>query len=172
MEAKRVPGASRAGPKVIAFAAPSGTGKTTLICSLIEQLRADGQRVGAIKSDAHRVELDTPGKDTHRMRKSGSEATALVSRDQIAFFRDAPGRELPLDQIVALFFSDLDFVLAEGFRSHGHPTLVVRRSGVEMEGWQWPSNVAAVVSDTPHEGLPVFALDDVSGIAAFLRDLS
>jgi molybdopterin-guanine dinucleotide biosynthesis protein MobB len=161
------------GPRLVAFAAPSGTGKTTLICSLIEELRAQGLRVGAIKSDAHRVELDTPGKDTHRMRKSGSLATALVSRDQIAFFRDGPGRDLPLEEIVALFFRDLDLVIAEGFRSHRCPTLVVRRSGVSMEGWQWPGDVVAIVSDTPEMpgDLPRFALDDVAGIARFLRDL-
>ena len=155
-------------PRIFAFAAPSGTGKTTLICALIEHLRAQGHRVGAIKSDAHRVELDRPGKDTHRMRKAGSEATALVSRDQIAVFRDSPGDETSLEEIVHVFFADMDFVLAEGFRSHGHPTLVVRRRGIDFEGWTWPGNVVALVSDTPHDALPVFAFDDVAGIADFL----
>lgn len=153
---------------LVAFAAPSGTGKTTLISRLIPELRARGHRVGAVKSDAHRVELDTPGKDTHRLRDSGSEVTALVSRDQIAIFRDAPGPEIPLSEIVELCFSDLDFVLAEGFRSQGYPTIVVRRQGIDMTDWTWPGKLLAVVSDAEHEGAPRFALDDIAGIADFL----
>ncbi|MGH0032387.1 MAG: molybdopterin-guanine dinucleotide biosynthesis protein B [Myxococcota bacterium] len=159
-------------PRIFAFAAPSGTGKTTLVCALIERLKALGHSVGAIKSDAHRVQLDTPGKDTHRMRKAGSATTALVSRDQIAVFRDAPGGETSLEEIVRVFFSDVDFVLAEGFRSHGHPTVVVRRRGIDFEGWTWPANVVALASDVPGDGrddLPVFDLDDVDAIADFVR---
>lgn len=151
-------------PTVVAFAAPSGTGKTTLICKLLETLRARGHRVGAIKSDAHRVELDEPGKDTHRMRESGAETTALVSRDQVAIFRDVPGQEFPLAGIVELFFTDMDIVLAEGFRSHDFPTIVLRRREISLEGWAWPSGVVAVVSDSPHDGAPVIALDDVAGL--------
>jgi len=159
-------------PFVIAFAAPSGTGKTTLICALVEELKARGRRVGAIKSHAHRVELDKPGKDTHRMRTAGSETTALVSRDQIAVFRDSSANEARLEDIVAVFFRDLEIVLAEGFRGHGYPTVVVRRSGVEIRTWEWPADVVAVVSDTPHDGVPLFGLDDVGAIADFVCHLS
>ena len=160
-------------PAVVAFAAPSGTGKTTLLVKVLEHLKASGQRVGAVKSDAHRVELDKPGKDTHRMRDAGAEVTGLVSQDQIAIFRDAPGPELRLAHMIEVFFSHLDLVLAEGFRSQGYPTIVVCREGVDMKGWEWPSNVVAIVSDAPADDAhPTFAFDDVAGIAAFVRDLA
>ena len=158
-------------PTVVAFAAPSGTGKTTLLTRVIDRLVADGLAVGAVKSDAHRVELDTPGKDTHRMRTSGAATTALVSRDQIAVFRDAPGEPVPLTKLVEVFFADMDLVLAEGFRSHGVPTLVVRREGVSFEGWRWPEQVCAIVGGEPEGELPWFALDDVDGVAAFVKQL-
>ena len=125
------------GPTVLSFAAPSGTGKTTLLCAVIEALKARGHRVGAIKGDAHGVELDTPGKDTHRMRAAGARTTALVSRDQIAVFRDEAAERVPLRLIVDAFFGDHDFVLAEGFRSHGLPTVVINgkyRTSASMAG--------------------------------------
>jgi len=161
-------------PHLIAFAAPSGTGKTTLICRLVEALRERGLRVGTLKSDAHRVELDTPGKDTHRMRKSGSETTAIVSRDQIAVFRDAPGPAIPVEAVVELFFGGLDLVLAEGFRERDLPTIVVRREAVSSDGWRPPRRVIATVSDAGEDGAldpqgpPGFALDDIAGIADFI----
>jgi molybdopterin-guanine dinucleotide biosynthesis protein B len=122
--------------------------------------------VGAIKSDAHGVELDTPGTDTHRMRKGGAETTALVSSGQLAVFRDGARHEVPLSKLIEVFFSDLDFVLLEGFRSHTYPTIVVRRAGVDMEGWREPANVVAIASDVElEEGATVLALDDTEGIA-------
>lgn len=156
-------------PAIVAIAAPSGAGKTTLIEALIQRLRARGLRVGAIKSDAHRVELDTPGKDTHRMRESGAEVTALVSRDQIAVFRDAPGPEIPLAGIVQVFFSHLDVVIAEGFRSQDVQTIVVRRKGVSMDGWGWPRDVLAVASDDGgRDGFVTLDLNDPDAIARFV----
>jgi len=155
-------------PTVVAFAAPSGTGKTTLVTALIARLKAQGHRVGAVKSDAHGVELDTPGKDTHRMRESGAETTALLSRDQIAIFRDGHSEPVPLQRIVDVFFSDLDFVIAEGFRNHRVPTIVVRREGVDFTDWKWPDEVCAIVSDRPETGMPSFGLEDIEGIASFV----
>jgi molybdopterin-guanine dinucleotide biosynthesis protein MobB len=168
--AYRVPEPPRR-PPIVAIAAPSGSGKTTLIEALIRKLGERGLRVGAIKSDAHRVELDRPGKDTHRMRSGGAEVTALLARNQVAVFQDAPGRETRLDEIVDLFFPHLDLVLAEGFRSRDLPTIVVRRQGVEARAWQWPSDVIAVATDaggeTPAERLD---LNDVDAIADFVCD--
>jgi molybdopterin-guanine dinucleotide biosynthesis protein len=57
-------------------------------------------------------------------------------------------------------------VLLEGFRSHTYPTIVVRRAGVDMEGWREPANVVAIASDVElEEGATVLALDDTEGIA-------
>ena len=43
---------------VIAFAAYSGTGKTTLIEQLIPRLRAKGLQLAVIKHDGHRFDID------------------------------------------------------------------------------------------------------------------
>ncbi len=154
---------------MVAFAAPSGTGKTTLIEKLVPHLKARGLRVGVIKSDAHGVELDTPGKDTHRFRQAGSETTALVSRDQLAIFCDETPRDFPIESLIELFFADLDVVLLEGFRSHDFPTIVVRRGGVDMGDWRWPKNVLAVASDgTGNESHTSVPLDDLEAIGALV----
>ncbi len=160
-------------PRIFSIAAPSGTGKTTLITRLLEHLRTRGVRVGAVKSDAHGVDLDTEGKDTHRMRSAGAETTGLISRDQIAIFRDPAKPEVSLEKLIDLFFSDLDIVIAEGFRSHGFPTVVVRRTGIDRSGWKMPADVIASVVDDEEiriEGLPAFAFDDLEKLASFLLD--
>lgn len=162
----------------MAFAAPSGTGKTTLIESVLRILKQGGLRVGAIKSDAHGVELDTPGKDTHRMRQAGAETTALVSSNQLAIFFDTAAPETPaLSKLVEVFFSDVDVVLLEGFRRHGYPTVVVQREGVDSQGWRWPEKVLAIATDIDPSArvapadVPSIGLDDPAGIAALVRGL-
>ena len=144
-------GQSERSPVMVAFAAPSGSGKTTLIEKLIRELAARGLRVGAVKSDAHRVELDRPGKDTHRMREGGAQVTALVSKDQIAVFRDVEGPAFELEDLVRLFFPAVDVIVAEGFRSRGLPTVVVCRKGVSRDEWTWPREVIAVATDHDEE---------------------
>lgn len=70
---------SRLAP-IIAFAAPSGTGKTTLLEGVIRALVARGNRVAVLKSDAHRVVLDKPGKDSWRFSEAGAASVAVLSR--------------------------------------------------------------------------------------------
>ena len=66
---------------VIAFAAYSGTGKTTLIEQIILKLKARNYRLAVIKHDAHRFEIDKEGKDSCILR----EEPFVYARDSIEF---------------------------------------------------------------------------------------
>lgn len=50
---------------LLAFAAWSGTGKTTLLKKLIPALCARGIRPGLIKHTHHDMDVDKPGKDSY-----------------------------------------------------------------------------------------------------------
>lgn len=157
-------------PPIVVFVAPSGTGKTTLLEGVIRELSTRGVRVAVVKHHAHRVELDTPGKDTWRLRRAGSITTVLAGREQIGVF-DAQGPVMPLRRIVGTFVADADLVLAEGFGSSGEPAVWVRRKGAPPSPeWVPPENLVAVVSD--HEiatDLPRLRLDDPRAVADFLE---
>jgi molybdopterin-guanine dinucleotide biosynthesis protein B len=49
---------------IVAIVGVSGAGKTTLIETLVPELRGRGHRVGTLKHDAHDFEIDRPGKDS------------------------------------------------------------------------------------------------------------
>ena len=123
---------------MISFVAPSGTGKTTLVEQVISQLTATGLRVAGVKHDAHRIELDTEGKDSWRMRKAGAD-TLLVGANQLAWMSDATASP-PLEQLIAVFFSDADIVIVEGYRSAGLPTVLVERGDVSDPTWHRPTS--------------------------------
>lgn len=64
---------------ILGIAAYSGTGKTTLLRQVIPLLGQCGIRVGMIKHAHHKLEIDTPGKDSYELRKSGADQVLVAS---------------------------------------------------------------------------------------------
>ena len=59
------------GIPVVAFAGYSGSGKTTLIEALLPCLRRRGLRVAVVKHDAHRFDVDRPGRTPGALPRPG-----------------------------------------------------------------------------------------------------
>ena len=145
-------------PPMISFVAPSGTGKTTLVEQVISSLIAKGLDVAGVKHDAHRIELDTEGKDSWRMRKAGADAL-LVGANQLAWMSDrspAPN----LDQLVRLFFPDADLVIVEGYRSAGLPTILVERPDVADPTWHRPTSQVLATVHPSQTDLAIRVVED------------
>ena len=75
---------------VIAVAAWSGTGKTTLLERLIPVLKERGLRVCVMKHDAHEFEVDRVGKDSWRMTRAGADVTILTNGAHAAILENRP----------------------------------------------------------------------------------
>ncbi len=136
-------------PPMVSFVAPSGTGKTTLVEAVVATLIRRGWRVGAVKHDAHRIELDTEGKDSWRLRKAGAE-TLLVGVNQLAWMSDDAASP-PLADLVRLFYANHDIVIVEGYRSAGLPTILVERPEVADATWHRPDPHVVLATVHPSE---------------------
>jgi molybdopterin-guanine dinucleotide biosynthesis protein MobB len=111
-------------PPVLGIAGHSGAGKTTLIEALLPRLGARGWRVGVLKHDAHRLELDRDGKDTARFYAAGAAAICAHDGTQ-SFVRSRSAGPIPLDDALAGLPADLDLVLVEGHKDAPIPRLVL-----------------------------------------------
>ena len=116
--------------KAIVIAGQRGVGKTTLIEALISRLRDQGS-VGTVKSIHHDIEIDEPGKDTHRHRTAGAETVVGIT-PSLTFEITPEGKhsdasaERPLNQTLAnLADASVDYVLIEGFETASLPTITV-----------------------------------------------
>lgn len=149
-----------------AFAAYSGTGKTTLLEKVVREIKAHGLRVCVIKQDAHRIEIDKEGKDSWRFAKAGADMTIVSGKEKTAVIEH---RERTLQQNLTMVH-DVDVILVEGYKNEGIEQIGICRKGTGA-GLPAPAQryIAIVTDDETLEAdVPRFALDDAAGVAAFI----
>ncbi len=130
-------------------------GKTTLFTELVEELSANGHRVGTIKHTHHQHELDLPGKDSFRHRQAGAVVSGILSRSMNAMFwpvdpSSTAEQETRYDTFAPMF-SDCDLVLVEGDTQTSAAKIEVWRQtlGTPPLAEADPSIIAVVTHDTP-----------------------
>lgn len=158
---------------LLAIAAWSGTGKTTLLKKLIPALCERGIHPGLIKHTHHNMDIDTPGKDSYELRKAGAAQTMVASQQRWALMTETPEEKaLDLDYLVGrMDHSSLDLVLVEGFKQEEIAKIVLFRSGAghEIDELLMDEYVIAVASDVPLAvDVPVLDLDDIGEMVEFI----
>ena len=162
-------------PYAIAIVGNSGAGKTTLLERLIPALKGKGLRVGVVKHDAHRFDIDHPGKDSHRLTAAGADTMMITSADKLAMVKRHAGSP-PIEELLERYFTDMDLVLVEGFRGSSLPKIEVHRKAFRgtliCRGERNDPGLAAVASDEPLDlDVPVLDLNDPAAIAEFIASL-
>lgn len=159
--------------KVVSFVAKSGTGKTTLLEKVIAQLKERGYRLGVIKHDAHRFDIDHPGKDSYRLTAAGADTMLISSPEKLAMVKKhaaAPS----LEQLLATYFNDVDLVITEGFKNSSMPKIEINRqersTTLLCRGEEHDPTLVAVASDAKLElDVPVLDLNDAEAVADFVE---
>lgn len=158
---------------LLAIAAWSGTGKTTLLKQLIPELCQRGIRPGLIKHTHHNMDVDKPGKDSYELRKAGAAQTLVASKQRWALMTETPEEE-ELDLVFLasrMDASTLDLILVEGFKHEEIAKIVLFRedAGHKPEDLVIDAHVIAVASDISLSlDVPLLDINDVEGIADFV----
>jgi len=161
-------------PKAVSFVAKSGTGKTTLLEQVIAELKKHRHRVGVIKHDAHRFDIDHPGKDSHRLTQAGADTMLISSPEKLAVVKRHEAAPA-IEELIATYFNDVDIVLTEGFKKGNLPKIEVHRrersATLLCRGEEHDPTLIAVASDEPLElDVPVLDLNDPVQVARFVEE--
>jgi len=133
--------------RVFAVTGYSGTGKTTLVESIIRALVNDGYSVATIKSSKHQAGLEE-GSDTWKHMRAGASLAIFMgpSTELISFKKRLSAAEL-------VELSKQDFLIVEGMKSSNLPKFWCLGSS-EILHDEIPQNTWAIVSWTEEAALP------------------
>lgn len=166
---------------VLGFAAYSGTGKTTLLESLLPKLTDLGLRVGVFKHAHHDFDVDKPGKDSYRLRKAGANQMLIASRNRHVLMTETPEQEANFFALLDHFdTTSLDLILVEGCKNLSFPKIELHREEVGKP-WLHPhdSNIIAIASDSRSlengalkSNLPHVSINDLDAICKLITSFA
>lgn len=151
-----------------------GAGKTTLVAELVRYFTGQGLCAGTLKHSSHAYELDRPGKDSHVHRHAGASPAAMVNAEMAALYFPASDLTRP-EKLIQTYYCHADLVLIEGWISGPYPKIEIWRQCVDKPPlFTNAEKVCALVcdrapADTEKPCPPVFALEDIPGLAGFIR---
>ncbi|MPW24727.1 molybdopterin-guanine dinucleotide biosynthesis protein B [Alkalibaculum sp. M08DMB] len=137
---------------VISIVGRSNSGKTTLIENIIPIFKERNLRVGTIKHDAHRFDIDHEGKDTWRMAQSGADKVLISSKDKIAMI-EKPIEEKSIHELIQEHFQHVDIVITEGYKQSNIPKIEVIRFNLPIIPKS--NNLIGIVDNRIEENNPI-----------------
>lgn len=160
-------------PFILGFVGFSGAGKTTILTKVIQQLKAKGYAIAAIKHSHHHFDIDRPGKDSFRLREAGADQVIIGSKHRFALMVELnqgkePNLKILLNQ---LNINELDFIFIEGFKHESFPKIEVHRPelGHPLLAPTDTDIIAIATNQTSFAtNKTILSLDDPTEIVAFI----
>lgn len=159
-------------PKIFVIAGVKNSGKTTLICRLLEIFSKMGFKVATIKHDGHDFDADVPGTDTYRHFHAGAYGTAIFSAEKCMVVKRQ--KNITEEQLLRCF-PEADIILLEGFKYSPYPKIELVRQGNSAKSVCSGYNLAAVATNLPSGELeqrdmqiPLLDMDDAEAVADFI----
>jgi len=151
---------------IISIAGKQNAGKTTLLKDLIPKLKEQGYRVGTLKYNIRKFDIDHEGKDTYKYSNSGADSVAISTQSEFVVMKKT-ANPLTLHEIIEAHFNDVDVVLVEGYREDGYPRIRIID----------PQDTNAVKTDSENELLLVnektgnscFSIDGINRARDFIE---
>ena len=157
--------------KIFGIVGWSGSGKTTLMRQLLPQLIGRGFRVSTIKHTHHSFDIDKPGKDSYMHREAGAHEVLITGTRRWALLHENRDTAEPDIDALLTRLEEVDLVLIEGFKSHGHAKMEIHRPvfGKTLLAAE-DTSIVAIASDglVSLDGRAVLDLNNIQAIANFI----
>ncbi len=154
-------------------AANSGSGKTFVIERLIPELKKRGYSVSAIKHAHHNFDIDKPGKDSFKMRKSGAKQTLIFNAGRSALITENENKDFDLSKALEQINQPTDIILVEGLKKMPIPKIEIYRKKISNESlYNKDRNIIGVISDVVIKSeIPCFDFIKMDKITEFIITL-
>ncbi len=155
-------------PKIISFIGWHNSGKTTIAGKVVSELVRRGRRVAVVKSTKEKaLSCDKEGSDSSTFFQAGA-AVLLAGEDFLSLQLAEP--KSPLVELAARFFSDMDFVIGEGFKQENGIAKIEVFTGEAPQLANEVEGVIAVVGEGSGGDWRKFSSEEYCEIADFIED--
>ncbi len=121
----------------------SGSGKTSLIESVVPHLCKKGLKVAVLKHTDHEIQVDHPGKDSDRLFRSGADV--FLHGSQEGLMRSREGAHLSLANTLSSVPLKYELVLVEGHKNVPLPKVWLVDSAQKAA----PTEIEGIVATLP-----------------------
>tara|TARA_B100000989_G_scaffold48161_1_gene31408 strand:- start:1650 stop:2162 length:513 start_codon:yes stop_codon:yes gene_type:complete len=134
--------------KVFGIVGWSGSGKTDIVCRLIDYYRKKNICVSSVKHTHHNFDIDKKGKDSFKQMISGSNEVVIYNEKKWAMVSALQKKKIKLEEILDKFSKKTEIILVEGLKTSKFPKIEVYYSKIKKP-LLFPNdkNIKAVVSD-------------------------
>ncbi len=116
--------------KIVSIIGHKNAGKTTLVAALAHEFKRQKRRVGTIKHASHPLEADKSGTDSWRHFHEGNADGVIVASPELRVIFERRNDEAGPEELARRYYSDMDVVLVEGFKTAPIPKIEVFRKEV------------------------------------------
>jgi molybdopterin-guanine dinucleotide biosynthesis protein B len=116
--------------RIVSIIGHKNAGKTTLVAALSHEFKRQKRRVGTIKHASHPIEVDRPGTDSWRHFHEGRADGVVVASPDLRVSFERRTDETGPEELARRYYSDMDVVLVEGFKTAPIPKIEVFRKEV------------------------------------------
>lgn len=157
---------------VVSFVGSSGSGKTTFLEQIIPLFIDTGYKIGAIKHDAHKFEIDKPGKDSYRLKQAGAETVCISSAEKLALIQSCKN-EYTVEELILKFFGNVDLVLTEGYKKSDLPKLEIYRSANNKPPLNFTNKelIGVISDDNPDVDVKLFSFAEKENVVQHILSL-
>ena len=161
--------------KIFGIVGWSGSGKTDLICRLIEAFKKKSISVGSVKHTHHNFEIDKKGKDSYNHILSGSQEVILYNEYKYALVSNYLQEKISFSKVLKKFSKNIDLVLVEGLKNIEIKKIEVFRTKLNKQLLCLnDKNIKGIVCDQTNQeiiqsGLPHFKFNETTAILSFIN---
>ena len=156
---------------VVLVIGKQNTGKTTLLKLIIPRLKKKGYRVGTIKYNIPRFEMDYEGKDTYAYYQAGADVVSISSPKKLAIIKRVRRRSPSIKNIIEHHYRDVDVVLVEGYKKWRYPYVEIDNNPRHAEAADKEDKNHLKISSETRTGslIPTFKKTDVKNVMKFIE---
>ncbi|TSB45361.1 molybdopterin-guanine dinucleotide biosynthesis protein B [Alkalicoccobacillus porphyridii] len=160
-------------PLIIQIVGYQNSGKTTLLCKLVDMAVKEGWRVGTLKHHGHggRPLLEGQGKDSYKHYAAGATVSAVEGEGtlQLTARVEAGNPEATLELYRQM---EIDLILVEGYKGWKYPKVVLLRDQEDVRLLKELEQIVAIISkgNLVISESPYFLREDESNYLSWLGE--